>query len=185
MSELTSDRPVDRGGLRGLFDRLQKFLPARLRRGTAVVPVVRLSGVIGAVTPLRPGMTLAGVAKMLERAFATKNATIIADAGQADSFAIEVECSHTHVDTSTGLVTMREGSNDKQVAAGSSATAGNVEQSGCKPCLRPGSAPGVAIAGWPWLILVAAGVAGAAVFLGTTKNDTTLGGGTIIVSPTR
>ncbi|MBX7055562.1 MAG: hypothetical protein K1X36_11445 [Pyrinomonadaceae bacterium] len=80
---------------------------------------------------------------------------------------------------------MREGSNDKQVAAGSSATAGNVEQSGCKPCLRPGSAPGVAIAGWPWLILVAAGVAGAAVFLGTTKNDTTLGGGTIIVSPTR
>ena len=31
-----------------------------------MVPVVRLSGVIGAVTPLRPGMTLAGVAKTLE-----------------------------------------------------------------------------------------------------------------------
>jgi signal peptide peptidase SppA len=42
------------------------------------VPVVRLSGVIGAVTPLRPGMSLAGVAKMLERAFATKNAKAVA-----------------------------------------------------------------------------------------------------------
>src|SRR6202012_4695126 len=58
----------------GLVDRLKEFLPARLRRGTAVVPVVRLSGVIGAVTPLRPGMSLAGVARTLARAFATQNA---------------------------------------------------------------------------------------------------------------
>ncbi len=43
----------------GLIDRVMEWLPARLRRGTAVVPVVRLSGVIGAVTPLRPGMSLA------------------------------------------------------------------------------------------------------------------------------
>ena len=55
-----------------------ELLPARLRRGTAVVPVVRLSGVIGAVTPLRPGMSLAGVARTLERAFATKNAKAVA-----------------------------------------------------------------------------------------------------------
>ncbi|WP_371126082.1 S49 family peptidase [Bradyrhizobium sp.] len=55
-----------------------KFVPARLRRGTAVVPVVRLSGVIGAVTPLRPGMSLAGVARILERAFATRNAKAVA-----------------------------------------------------------------------------------------------------------
>jgi signal peptide peptidase SppA len=57
---------------------LQKFIPARLRRDAAVVPVVRLSGVIGAVTPLRPGMTLSGVAKTLERAFAVKNAKAVA-----------------------------------------------------------------------------------------------------------
>ena len=43
-----------------------------------MVPVVRLSGVIGAVTPLRPGMSLAGVARTLERAFATKNAKAVA-----------------------------------------------------------------------------------------------------------
>lgn len=123
----------------------------------------------------------AGVATTM----ATKTGTIIADAGQADNFMVEVECSHTHVDTTTGLVTLREGTNDKQVAAGTSATAGSLEQTGCKPCLRPGSAPATAIAGWPWLILVAAGVAGAAVLFGTGKNDTTLGGGVIVVSPTR
>jgi signal peptide peptidase SppA len=37
-----------------------------------------LSGVIGAVTPLRPGMSLAGVARMLERAFTVKNAKAVA-----------------------------------------------------------------------------------------------------------
>jgi signal peptide peptidase SppA len=62
----------------GLIDRVMEWLPARLRPGTAVVPVVRLSGVIGAVTPLRPGMSLAGVARTLERAFATKNAKAVA-----------------------------------------------------------------------------------------------------------
>ena len=74
MSEQTSDR----GGLPGFVDRLKEFVPARFRRGAAVVPVVRLSGVIGAVTPLRPGMSLAGVAKTLERAFATRNAKAVA-----------------------------------------------------------------------------------------------------------
>ena len=62
----------------GLIERLMEMLPARLRRGAAVVPVVRLSGVIGAVTPLRPGMSLAGIAKTLERAFATRHAKAVA-----------------------------------------------------------------------------------------------------------
>src|ERR1700756_3791115 len=60
------------------IDKLMEFVPARLRRGTAVGPVVRLSGLIGAVTPLRPGMSLAGVARTLERAFAMKNAKAVA-----------------------------------------------------------------------------------------------------------
>ena len=73
-----SEQFSDRTGLPGLLDRLKDLLPAKLRRGSAVVPVVRLSGVIGAVTPLRPGMSLAGVAKTLERAFGTKNAKAVA-----------------------------------------------------------------------------------------------------------
>jgi signal peptide peptidase SppA len=71
MTEQTNNRP-------GWIDRAMEYVPARLRRGTAVVPVVRLSGVIGAVTPLRPGMSLSGVARTLERAFATKNAKAVA-----------------------------------------------------------------------------------------------------------
>lgn len=62
----------------GLADKLMQYLPARFRPGTAVVPVVRLSGVIGAVTPLRPGLTLAGVAKVLERAFSYRHAKAVA-----------------------------------------------------------------------------------------------------------
>ena len=52
-----SEQLSDRAGLPGLVARLKEFVPAKFRRGAAVVPVVRLSGVIGAVTPLRPGMT--------------------------------------------------------------------------------------------------------------------------------
>ncbi|MBR1179918.1 S49 family peptidase [Bradyrhizobium sp. KB893862 SZCCT0404] len=73
MAEQLNDR-----GSSGLADKLMQYLPARFRPGTAVVPVVRLSGVIGAVTPLRPGMTLAGVARVLERAFSMRNAKAVA-----------------------------------------------------------------------------------------------------------
>ena len=57
MTDYTNDAAA------GVMQRLTALLPERLRRGRAVVPVVRLSGVIGAVTPLRPGMSLAGVAR--------------------------------------------------------------------------------------------------------------------------
>ena len=60
------------------IEKMMEWIPARLRWGTAVVPVVRLSGLIGAVTPLRPGMSLAGIARTLERAFAVKNAKAVA-----------------------------------------------------------------------------------------------------------
>jgi signal peptide peptidase SppA len=74
-----AEQERDRGGAsQGVMERLIELLPARLRPGIAVVPVVRLSGVIGAVTPLRPGMSLAGVAKTLERAFEIKNAKAVA-----------------------------------------------------------------------------------------------------------
>ena len=114
----------------------------------------------------------------------TKHATVIADSSQADNFLVEVECSHTHVDTASGLVTMRQGSSDQQVAAGTTATAGSLVQTGCKPCLRPNSTPGPSIAGFPWLILLGAGAAAVAIFLGGGGNTNT-SGGPIIVSPTR
>lgn len=115
----------------------------------------------------------------------TKDMTAIADSSQANNFLVEVECSHSHVDTTTGVVTMRIGSNDKQVAAGTTATAGNVSQTGCQPCLRPNSAPDVATVGLPWLILLAAGAAGIAIWLGTGSGTTNTGGGVVVISPTR
>jgi signal peptide peptidase SppA len=50
--------------------RLRVLMPKRFRRDQPVVAVVRLSGAIGAVMPLRPGLSLAALAAPLERAFA-------------------------------------------------------------------------------------------------------------------
>jgi serine protease SohB len=49
-----------------------------LRPDIPVVPVVRLSGTIGAVTPLRPGLTLTALARTLERAFSVPDARAVA-----------------------------------------------------------------------------------------------------------
>jgi serine protease SohB len=57
---------------------LRAFIPQRFRRDRPIVPVVRLAGVIGLSTPLRPGLSLAGIARTLDRAFATRNAAAVA-----------------------------------------------------------------------------------------------------------
>lgn len=124
----------------------------------------------------------------------TKSATVVADTGQSNVFAVDIgcgddiKCAQTYVETTTGLVTMRSGNTSKQVVAGTDATAGT-SQTGCKPCYRPDSAPPPAIAGigagaLTALLLLAGGAAVAAIILG--KGDTTQdGGGVIVVSPVR
>src|SRR6476469_6286945 len=57
---------------------LRPILPKRLRGDVPLVPVVRLSGVIGLSSPLKPGLTLANVARPLERAFGMRKARAIA-----------------------------------------------------------------------------------------------------------
>src|SRR5690348_12045071 len=64
--------------LTAVANALAPLMPARWRRDAPVVPVVRFSGVIGAGVPLRPGLGLATTAKMLERAFGTRNARAVA-----------------------------------------------------------------------------------------------------------
>jgi len=56
---------------------LRPILPKRLR-GVPVVPVVRLAGVIGFSTPLKPGLTLATIARALERAFNMRGTRAVA-----------------------------------------------------------------------------------------------------------
>ena len=131
--------------------------------------------------------------------FTTANATVIADSGQSNTFSVDVgcgdgaKCAQTLVETVSGLVTLRNGTIDKQVAAGTDATVGNPQQQGCKPCLRPNPNPGVfPVAGISGgavaaiIAVVAAGVA-AAIILGTREDAfDDVGGEPIrIVSPVR
>ena len=61
-----------------LFGALRSLVPRRFRADVPVVPVVRLTGVIGFSTPLKPGLTLASCARSLERAFAVRRARAVA-----------------------------------------------------------------------------------------------------------
>ena len=62
-----------------LREALGKVLPLRsLRNPPPVVPVVRLSGVIGQVGPLRSGLTFETVREPLERAFRMKRVVAVA-----------------------------------------------------------------------------------------------------------
>jgi hypothetical protein len=121
----------------------------------------------------------------------TKDAAVIADAGQANNFEVGVECSHTHVNSFIGLVTMRSGTTDKQISAGTDGTAGNPSQAGCKPCVRPGgqTAPlPLAGIGTGALVGILLGIGGAViggVVLGSGGDGTTIGGGVQVVSPVR
>jgi len=57
---------------------VRPYMPKRWRSDLPVVPVVRLTGVIGFSTPLRPGLSIAGIAKTLDRAFGVRNAKAVA-----------------------------------------------------------------------------------------------------------
>lgn len=61
-----------------LWHWLRAITPRRWRRGVAVVPVVRLAGVIGLATPLRPGLTLFGIARTLDKAFKQRGVKAVA-----------------------------------------------------------------------------------------------------------
>jgi serine protease SohB len=64
--------------LKRLLDVLALLVPPPFRADIPVVPVVRLTGVIGVSTPLRPGLMLSTVARTLERAFETRKARAVA-----------------------------------------------------------------------------------------------------------
>lgn len=57
---------------------LRALLPRRFREKRPLVAVVRLNGVIGAVSPIRQGLSIASMAGSLERAFAFKDLAAVA-----------------------------------------------------------------------------------------------------------
>ncbi len=127
----------------------------------------------------------------------TRNATVVADAGQSNTFGVdvgcsdEVRCTQTYVETISGLVNLRSGTTDKQVVAGTDATFGNPSQTGCKPCLRPGVDTPTPIAGIgagaiAAILIAAIGAVGAGIFLGSNGSDININPNpVVVVSPTR
>ena len=63
---------------RRMMDFCARLVPRRFRTDIPVVPVVRIAGVIGVVTPLRPGILLSTIARSLERAFEMPRARAVA-----------------------------------------------------------------------------------------------------------
>src|SRR3954471_15501743 len=58
--------------------RLRLLLPRRMRAKHPLIPVVRLTGAIGAVLPFRQGLAISNCAPALERAFALAGAKAVA-----------------------------------------------------------------------------------------------------------
>lgn len=56
----------------------QAYLPAFITQRRPLVPVLRFSGAIGVVTPLRPGITLSTSAQAIEKAFTMRGADAVA-----------------------------------------------------------------------------------------------------------
>lgn len=61
-----------------LLARLRALLPRRWRESPPKVAVIRLSGAIGAVSPFRSGLSMAGVAGSLERGFSMPGIVAVA-----------------------------------------------------------------------------------------------------------
>ena len=66
--------------MNGLLDALglKNYLPAAWTKRGPIIPVLRFSGAIGVVTPLRPGLSLSTSAAAIDKAFAMSGAKAVA-----------------------------------------------------------------------------------------------------------
>jgi len=60
------------------LERIARWLPGNIKPPGPLVPVLRFSGPIGLVTPLRPGLTLTTTAQAIQRAFSMRGAKAVA-----------------------------------------------------------------------------------------------------------
>jgi len=116
----------------------------------------------------------------------TKDGAAVADARQAATFMVDVECGNTIVASQAGLVDLRAGGNTKAVAAGTSETAGQAAPgTRCTRLTRPdtfGHLSGGALAA---LLLAAGGAIAAAILASRRHNDLNFGGSVVVISPTK
>ncbi|HEX8072472.1 MAG TPA: FecR domain-containing protein [Pyrinomonadaceae bacterium] len=116
----------------------------------------------------------------------TKDGTAVADSSTPNVFTVDVECGNTQVATQTGRVELRADNKVQQVAAGSSAAAGQAAPgSRCTRLTREptfGALSGGALAA---LLLAAGGAVAAAIIAASQDNDINVGGTAPIFSPSR
>jgi hypothetical protein len=114
----------------------------------------------------------------------TKDGTAVADAPAV--FTVDVECGNTVVATQSGNVTLRGGDSTKQIAAGSQDSAGTAAPGTRCTRLKTEGMKGIGGGALAALLLAAGGAIAAAIIAGTSENnDIDLGGGTLVVSPTK
>lgn len=141
----------------------EKSLTALLETGTATVS------------------TLAGITVNV----ATKDGTVVVNGNEATSFTLNAAKGRTTLSTQAGMAELRSGASVKQVAAGSSATAGTPTPQD-KDC-PTGDCPDTGLSGGALAaLLLAIGGAVAAVFFALREdNDLNFGGTVVVVSPTK
>jgi hypothetical protein len=182
-STISSGSTINTGQNSSAIVSLGKIGRVELNAGTALVLKFDDSGIYGT---LNEGKIRVMSMNGYNANIATRDGMTIADAAQANTFVVEKECGHTHVDTIAGLVTLRAGGNDKQVAAGTDALAGMQDTTGCKPCVRPGTSIPTPVLGLGWTlpILLATGAVIGALLVGN-KSDVNIDGGIQVPTPTR
>lgn len=126
--------------------------------------------------------TLAGTSAIVT----TKDGAAVADASQAASFMVDVECGDMRVATQAGLVELRAAGKTRAVAAGTTETAGTPQPgTRCTRLSRP-DMPGIGGGALAALLLAAGGAIAAAILAGRSEsNDLNFGGDVVVISPTR
>lgn len=148
---------------------------------------VKLSFNDASISPMLDGgrlqvATLAGVAAIVT----TRDGSVVADASQAASFMVDVECGDTRVASQAGLVELRAGGKVTPVAAGSTETAGTPQPGTRCTRLQKPPMPGLSGGAMAALLLAAGGAIAAAIFAGRSdNNDLNFGGSVTVISPTK
>jgi phage baseplate assembly protein gpV len=115
-----------------------------------------------------------------------KDGAAVADASQASTFMVDVECGNMIVASQAGQVELRAGGKAKAVAAGTSESAGTPQPgTRCTRLTKPDSFGHLSGGALAALLLAAGGAVAAAIF--ATNHDDTLqfGGSITVVSPTK
>jgi len=125
--------------------------------------------------------TLAGVSAIVT----AKDGAAVADARQASTFMVDIECGNMIVASQGGLVELRAAGKSVPVAAGTSESAGTPQPGTRCTRLTKSESFGKLSGGALAALLLAAGGAVAAAILAGNSNDLNFGGTVVVVSPTK